>query len=322
MAERVIKALGRRFPNRRRLGHYRYDHYAAVALFILLQAAVFVPALGVIAAVDPFPAWPPALRAAMLAAAALGGACVLYGRFVEPFRLTVRTVELVSPKVGPEPVRLLHLSDMHVGSWGRLEDKLVAAARELKPDAIVLTGDYTAHRWVLADARRLLRELAEVAPTCASLGNAESREPLFTELWRDTGVIGLVNKSADLEARGTRLRLTGVVPGEEDAVMRLGGNFDGYSICLYHYPDLVPEVGRLPYDLMLCGHTHGGQIQLPLIGALITACRADRRYARGLFQKNGKAAFVTQGVGCESHGIPRVRFGCPPEAALLVLRRP
>ncbi len=320
MAEEVARKELKR-PSRWKLGHHRIDHYGAVTVFILLQASIYVAAFGVIAGVGPAVNLPWPARAAVVVAAAAGAVLFLYGRFIEPLRLTLREFTLNSRKIGPEAVRLLHLSDLHVARWGSLEDSLIAEVRRLRPDLILMTGDYTAYTPVVEDARRLLRELAAVAPSYAVLGNNDyGSNPYYWELWEDTGVVGLLNETVELEVRGTRLRLTGIIPGDEDAVMRLGAaDSETYAVCLYHYPDLISELKDLPYDLMLCGHSHGGQVRLPFVGALISACRADRRYARGLFRDGGRTAFVTQGVGCESHGIARVRFLTPPEAVLITL---
>lgn len=305
------------------LGHCKASEVASALAFAAVVAAVLGAALGILLG-NPFVAGlSEGARALVLASAGAGVLCILYANGVEARRLTVRRVELRSPKAGPEPVRILHLSDIHVSRWGAMEDQVVARARELEPDLILMTGDYSSHRPVPKDVCRLIREVGESAPTYCTLGNAELRPPPYERLIEAGPATWLLNETVETEVRGTRLRITGVNPGEEEAVRRLGpaDRSGPYSICLYHYPDLVPELETLSYDLMLCGHTHGGQIRLPGIGALVTLSRAGRRYARGLFQKGSRSAFVSQGIGCESYGIPRMRFLCPPEAVLFTLRR-
>ncbi len=309
--------------SRWKLGHFKASEAASALAFAAVVAAVLGAALGIIIGVQSFEGLPLPARTLLLASAGAGVLCLLYANGVEARRLTVRRLELRSPKVGPEPVSILHLSDIHVGRWGAMEDQVVARARELKPDLILMTGDYSAGRPVPEDVCRLIREIGESAPTYCSLGNAELRPPPYERLIEAGPATWLLNETVETVIRGTRLRITGVNPGEEEAVRRLGPSVKGgpYSICLYHYPDLVAELETLPYDLMLCGHTHGGQVRLPGIGALVTLCRAGRRYSRGMFEHGSQRAFVSQGIGCESFGLPRLRFLCPPEVVLFTLRR-
>lgn len=302
-----------------RMGHLRPSEFASVAVFTSAVGLVFATSVsGLLGAgwLRAFPAWVPAVAHVLSAA---GLAAIAYGALVEPFRLSVRTLELRTRKLGRR-VRLAHLSDLHVRSWGPLEEALLEALREAKPDAILLTGDYSTFPTVAGSVERLLAAIARVAPTYASLGNCEHLLPLH-ESFEAPGFTWLVNASQELRLDGGRLVLTGVNAGDEEAFRRLGAAADpaAFRIGLYHYPDLVPELEASPYDLTLSGHTHGGQIRLPGVGALISMSRAGTKYARGVFLAGGKAAFVTQGVGCESFGLPRIRFLCPPELAIVDL---
>jgi len=168
-----------------------------------------------------------------------------------------------------------------------------------------------------------MRELGLIASTYAVRGNSELRAPPYMELTRDTGVEWVLNDSVDMNVHGTPVSLHGVDAGAESVLLRMGGEVrpNRLSIALYHYPDFAPLIGVLPFDLMLSGHTHGGQIRLPWVGALISSSRAGTKFARGLFQQNGRSIFVSQGVGSESYGLPRMRFLCPPEVALIELSR-
>lgn len=303
-----------------RLGHVRPAELLSVAAFVAGVGLVFgasaSAALGAAWAAH-LPRWLATLAHALSLA---GAAAIAYGVWVEPRRLTVRSLTLSSAKL-TAPVRLVHLSDPHVGSWGALEESVLAAVREARPDAILLTGDYAQFPQPEAGAvERLLAGLAAIAPAYASIGNGELLIPLH-ETFRAQGFEWLLNDRRDLDLGGARLRVTGVVPGDEAAFWRLGQGQDraAFSIALYHYPDLVPELGSFPYDLTLCGHTHGGQIRLPWLGALVSMSRAGTRFARGLFLRGGRAAYVTQGVGCESFGLPKMRFLCPPEIVVLSL---
>jgi predicted MPP superfamily phosphohydrolase len=88
---------------------------------------------------------------------------------------------------------------------------------------------------------------------------------------------------------------------------------DVFTVLLYHTPDLVPEAVAGGVDLYLAGHTHGGQIRLPLYGALFTATEVGKRYEMGRYDVDGLTLYVSRGVGMEGMAAPRARFLCPPE---------
>ncbi|MBI5209038.1 MAG: metallophosphoesterase family protein [Elusimicrobia bacterium] len=308
--------------SRRALGHYRLGELAAVAAVCLGVVSLFAAALGSLAGLAPFQRLPEAGRWAILAAAGATGLCMAYALLVETKRLTVRSVAIMCPKATGRGLRLLHLSDLHVHRWGRLEDAVVRQARMLRPDLILVAGDYTAVPCHPPDARRLIAELAPIAPTFGCRGNGDYRPPPYGEIFEGTGAILLLNETREVSVAGMTVLVTGVEPGHEEKVLAAPPAGPGQlSICLYHYPDLVPRLAEIPFDLMLCGHTHGGQVRLPWVGAVVSFSRAGTRYARGLFRAGAKHAFVTQGVGCESYGLAPLRFLCPPELVLITLSK-
>ncbi|MCJ7739225.1 MAG: metallophosphoesterase, partial [Anaerolineae bacterium] len=86
-----------------------------------------------------------------------------------------------------------------------------------------------------------------------------------------------------------------------------------FTVLLYHTPDLMPEAAAAGVDLYLCGHTHGGQIRLPLFGALVTSSRFWKRYEMGRYEDGRTTMYVSRGIGMEGLGAPRARFLAPPE---------
>jgi hypothetical protein len=92
-----------------------------------------------------------------------------------------------------------------------------------------------------------------------------------------------------------------------------------FTLLLYHSPDLMPEAVESGVDLYLCGHTHGGQIRLPLLGALFTSSDFGKRYEMGRYEKDGTTLYVSRGMGMEGLGAPRARFLAPPEIILWTL---
>jgi hypothetical protein len=95
-----------------------------------------------------------------------------------------------------------------------------------------------------------------------------------------------------------------------------------FTLLLYHSPDLMPQAVRAGVDLYLCGHTHGGQIRLPLVGALVTSSRFWKKYEMGRYVEKNTMMYVSRGIGMEGMGAPRARFLCPPEIELIELRGP
>jgi predicted MPP superfamily phosphohydrolase len=95
-----------------------------------------------------------------------------------------------------------------------------------------------------------------------------------------------------------------------------GSARERFTILLYHSPDLAPDAARLGIDLQLSGHTHGGQVRLPLYGALYASSVYGKRFEMGLRRVGDLHVFVSRGIGMEGMGAPRVRFLCPPEMIL------
>jgi hypothetical protein len=184
LAEEISKKEVKK-PNptsRLTLGHFQLGEFLLMVGFILFVAGILLSALGVVLGAPPFRSMSPDGKGFLLFSAGVGLICLLYARYVEPDRLSVRRIDLKSPKIKGEPIRLLHLSDVHVYRWSVVEEAVIARAKEFKPHAILLTGDYTSTDVVLADVQRFMREVAEIAPTYCSLGNAEYRKPPFEDL--------------------------------------------------------------------------------------------------------------------------------------------
>ncbi len=263
-------------------------------------------------------------RRAVYALALLGLACMAYGRFVEPWRLEVTRVVLTSPKLreATRPIRIVHLSDLHCDPSTRLEERLPDLVAAEKPDLIAFTGDCVNSPAGLPIFRRCLSRIAAVAPTFAVEGNWDSRIWPGLERFPGTGARELAGDAARLDIAGTTLWVAGVpVDGEHlagralEAVPR-----DAFAIFLYHIPDdRLPAVFDRPVDLFLAGHTHGGQVALPLFGALVTLAPQGKTYEAGLYRVRDTWLYVNRGIGMEGGPAPRVRFCARPELTVIDL---
>ncbi len=147
--------------------------------------------------------------------------------------------------------------------------------------------------------------------------------------WESLGVTPLDATAERLVLHGARLRLYGLpatqsLSGDGERLDTLLSTHppasDETAVLLYHLPDLAGHTSGI--DLYLAGHTHGGQIRLPLVGALFTASAVARRLAEGTHQLGTTLLHTSRGLGMEGAGAPRMRFLCPPEVTLVELTFP
>ncbi|MBE0695350.1 MAG: hypothetical protein IH586_00335, partial [Anaerolineaceae bacterium] len=94
---------------------------------------------------------------------------------------------------------------------------------------------------------------------------------------------------------------------------------DAFTLLLYHPPDLIYEASLVGIDLYLCGHTHGGQIRMPLYGAIVTASAFGKQFEAGKYQLGPTVLYVSRGLGMEGGFAPRARFLAPPEIVVVDL---
>ena len=232
-------------------------------------------------------------------------------------------------------MRIAHLTDIHDHRLTRRDHAMVAALREAAPDLICLTGDFLNIDYYDTPAYtalyELLRALVALGPrygVYACLGNNDPPGNTRAVLHR-AGVRVLNQNAVVVPVEGRRMQILGArtsanadwqadLPRFREAV-RAAEREGRADLCLllYHTPDLAPQAANAGVDLYLCGHTHGGQVRLPFVGALRTASRFGQRYAMGLHRlPNGGYIYTSRGVGFEGLGFPRVRVLCPPQVAL------
>lgn len=260
----------------------------------------------------------------------------LYAIWVEPFRLRATHQTLYSRHLDPSlpPIRLLHVGDLHVERITPREVRLQHLIDELAPDLILFSGDFVnlsyQHDPLAVDhIRRIIRAWrAPLGVYCVSGTPLVETPGDVAHFIEGSELRWLRNESVAVESGGQRLTLVGVDGAlwRETALPKLyaaARGLDGDSSCrvlLYHTPDVAPEAAELGFDLQLSGHTHGGQLRLPLFGAIITASEWGKRFEMGRYQVGGMALYVTRGIGMEGGAAPRARFLCPPEITLWTLR--
>lgn len=268
---------------------------------------------------------------------------MLYGVFVERRWFRLRRYRLaILPTDGPETLTLLHLSDLHVVRNDAKKLRFLASLPEA--DVTVVTGDF------LAEPEAVERAVDAVRPTRGRLaswfvlGSNDYYVPLplnYTAYFRrtrrtrkapmgrahdlvrllaDDGWEDLSNMRREIALDGIPIELLGL----DDAHIRRHDYRpaprradERFGIAVMHSPDSAPEAAAFGYDLLVAGHTHGGQVRLPLIGALVTNCSMPRRLVSGLIRMGSATLHTSPGLGTSK--FAPFRFLCRPEATLLEL---
>ncbi len=224
--------------------------------------------------------------------------------------------------------QILHVSDLHGGS--RLSrvpvlDRL-AKVESLGPDLVTFTGDLAASEAAVGEAAAALAGMKARDGVLAVLGNHDHwvGEKRVTDALTRGGVEVLGNDHVRLDRNGDTLYIVGVKDASyvkrDDLPRAFAGVPEGASVVLLtHSPDVVYKPLSERASLILAGHTHGGQVVFPWIGPLYVPTRLGRHRMSGLLRFEGRLLFVNRGLG---EIFPPMRLNCPPEIALLTLRRP
>ena len=281
---------------------------------------------------------------ALVIVAVVAAACVAYGIAIERRWYRLRTLDLaILPPGGPERLDVLHLSDLHFIRGDAAKRRFLAHLPAA--DVTVVTGDLLAEPEAVENAVESLKPARGRLASWFVLGSNDyfvpqplnyfsyfrrerkhrraaggrSRE-LRAQLTSD-GWIDLTNSRREAAVGGLDVELLGL----DDAHIRWHDlrvaprQTERFGVAVMHSPDSAPETAALGYDLMFAGHTHGGQVCLPLVGALVTNCSMPRRLVAGLIRMGPAILHTSRGLGTSKYAP--FRFCCRPEASLLRLRR-
>jgi uncharacterized protein len=256
----------------------------------------------------------------------IGTLLVVWGFWIEPHRLTVTNQHLTSPKLPlGTKLRVLHLGDLHIERITARERKLNRLIGEIQPDLILFSGDFINLSYLRDPAaweavRSVIKEWKAPLGTFVVTGSpAVDLEDIIPGLLKDMPVQWLRDEKVTIPVAESQIDVIGLTCTHKPFIdgptlgRILGDRPKNFSILLYHTPDLAPQAASLGLDLQLSGHTHGGQVRLPVYGALFAASLYGKRFESGLRKVEDMTLFVTRGIGMEGHGAPRVRLLCPPE---------
>lgn len=289
----------------------------------------------------------------LLTILAIGLLAFAWGAFVERIRFTVVREELPILSRGSAPIRILHISDLHLAPWQKRKLAWIAKLSELEPDLVIDTGDNLGHRDAIRPALTALENLMKVKGVFVNGSNdyhaPEIRNPLaylrkpsspthkevlpttrMTDVFEARGWLNLNNRSGSLTVSGTRIGFLGLDDPHDELAWYETLDQQRSDI---GQPDIIVGVAHAPYlkvinefgergaNLVFAGHTHGGQVCLPGYGALITNCDLPAKFAKGLSEHNvGKAkVWLNVCAGLGTSIFAPVRFFCKPEVRLLTL---
>jgi predicted MPP superfamily phosphohydrolase len=262
-------------------------------------------------------------------------AAVLKAAMIEPRRVEVTHQQVVISKLPRtfDGFRIVQLSDIHHSPFLGIEEiaEAVHRANELRPDLIALTGDYISHsRDYIDGCAQALGMLRARHGVFAVLGNHDhwTDAERMTESLTRHGIRVLVNENVRIGLDGSYIRLAGVddlMVRRDDLPRALRGSGSSETrILLAHNPAIIREAARAGIDLVLSGHTHGGQINWRLLigredrKTARWLRRPSRRLMRGLAQLGSTQLYVNRGLGTV---VVPLRYGCPPEITLIELIR-
>jgi predicted MPP superfamily phosphohydrolase len=289
----------------------------------------------------------PLSRTIPVALVLAGAAATAYGALVERNAFVLRRCDVPVLPPGADPLRILHVSDIHMIPRQARKQRWIRALAEEKPDLVINTGDNLSARDGVPAMLETLDAFNGV-PAVFVLGSNDYYAPMAKNPfkyffpkhkrvvgnpnpWRDLvdgmvarGWVDLTNTQHTMEVAGRTVAFAGVddphlkrddisvqeAPADPDADLR---------IALVHAPEprVLDRYTASGYQLLVAGHTHGGQLRVPFFGALVTNCGLDRARARGLSRNGDAWLHVSAGLGTSPYAP--VRFSCRPEASLLTL---
>ncbi len=239
--------------------------------------------------------------------------------------LTIEKVEIRLKRLPKnlDGFRLIHLSDIHHSPFTNIEHitRAVKIANELKPDMCILTGDYVSHESeYIVPVAEVLGGLTSEGGTFACLGNHDhwTDGELVTNSLREAKINVLINEGFRFTVRDVSFWLAGVddyMVGKTDLRSALRGSFpDEMKLLLAHNPVIARAAARADIDLVLSGHTHGGQVKIRDDEKRILP---RRKLRNGLYRRKNTQIYITRGIGTV---VLPVRYQCPPEISLIKLR--
>lgn len=304
--------------------------FVSAATFVAIVAAVYIREIFLLSAFlrnrlqhkesPPVLRTPSAVINHILAAAGL--LCIVYGYSIEPRWIEVKSVEISTAKLARPSLRIVQISDLHCETKIGNENKMVEIINSLNPDLIVFTGDSLNTPKALPIFRDAMRRLKAKIGKYAVRGNEDFQVFVGRDLFYNTGFHLLNRETVRLAKDGEAFFISGLSYQYSDEWPELLDKIPAgfYSIFLYHKADLIEDLKDANVDLYLAGHAHGGQVALPLYGALITLSKYGKKYEAGEYSVNGTTLYVNRGIGTEGKVFLTARFFAQPEITVFDIK--
>lgn len=259
----------------------------------------------------------------------LGILLQIYAFWVEPFQIKTSFQKIITNKLplGAQ-FSILHLGDLHLEHLSIREIYLRKIIKDANVDIILFSGDFLSlsslnnkQVWkVLKEELQHWR--APLGVYCVTGSPAVDLPENFPAILENTPLRLLVDEIITLQKEGAKIQLIGLNCTHRpqldaprlNALLKDEG--EGFRLLLHHSPDIAPHIVNDAIDLQLAGHTHGGQVCLPLFGPLFTGSLYGLKFRSGRYQLNDMVLYISRGLGMEGLSAPRVRFLCPPEVIL------
>jgi uncharacterized protein len=281
--------------------------------------------------------------------AVAGAATFAYASLIERNLFTLRRFDVPVLDPEAEPLRILHLSDLHLTPGQHRKQAWVADLAGLDPDLVIITGDNIAHPDAVPALERAYQPLFDY-PGAFVFGSNDYKGPIVknplgyfdkdrpyeqgdnlpTEdvrrLLTDAGWADLNNARTTVKAGGRTIELVGTDDPhvDRDDYPSVAGPVSAAAdvhVAVIHTPEpsVLDQMAADGFTVLLAGHTHGGQVCVPGVGALVTNCGLDRRMAKGLHRWPETPSWLHVSAGLGTSPTAPIRFACPPEASLLTL---
>lgn len=278
----------------------------------------------------------------LLTALCVGVACVIWGLF-EAKMYRLRSYDIPLLPAGSKAISILQVSDLHLRPGLKRLEAFMRALHDQTYDVVLATGDLLGDPRSVETCAELLNGLEARLDRCVVFGSSDYYAPVFknyidyflkkkrprtkknrTDEFRrlldPEGWQELNNRTISTLWNGMNVQITGLddphLDREDRSLLKRGPDAE-LALCVVHDPAPYKEAASAHFDLVVSGHTHGGQVRFPLIGAVVTNSSLPTRLARGLNKLNGSWLFVTPGLGTGK--FAPFRFMCRPEASVLNL---
>ncbi len=247
---------------------------------------------------------------------------LVYIFFIEPNLVLITRINIESEKISKDmgEIKILEISDLHIKNFGVREREVLFLIRAIKPDVIFITGDFYEKLDKLSEVKKFISGLK--LKTYAVLGNwdywAGDIDPLINMLERNKIEV-LINDNRLYFKNGDFINIVGVsdpYTGHDDIERAtMGINKKKFTILLSHAPCIVNHLKGEKFDLIICGHTHGGQVNIPFVKPFWAP--TETNYIRGMYETKWGKLYVNRGIGLS---VFPIRFLCPPEITLFTLK--